>query len=490
MVMIKTEIEQKIVRMLYEQNAWWVTGAVSPDLSKPFKRRDFHILKNKLLEKEITAIIGPRQVGKTTLLYQLIENLLQEKKVNPKRVLYASFDYPYLSMLSKTPINDIFEVYSMQILHEPMQKLKEQIYIFFDEICKLEKWSSILKGWYDLKYPIKFIISDSSSTDILKGSSESLVGRINPNIVLSLKFIDALMYFERDFNFNQINWDLREAFQNSVATANPKIFYNSIKNILSVLIPLEGTIKMHLQKYLLKDGYPELLDIESLIICREKLRNYLTLAMYKDIMRIFGVRDPKALEELVTLLAGESSQRIEYSNLSNTLSIKRDTLVKYLNYLEWVFLISRAEFHSKSRALRIRKTKKIYLTNIGLRNVLAGTLDESLLRDNVELGKVVETVVHEHCKRLKFCLEPGPDPKLYYWKTPKGEEVDIILELARKLIPVEVKYRNEISNRELKGLHEFLDGHEKSFGIVITKDLLDLRGRIIYLPLWLFLLMC
>ena len=167
MVMIKTEAEQKIVRMLYEQNAWWVTGAVSPDLSKPFKRRDFHILKNKLLEKEITAIIGPRQVGKTTLLYQLIENLLQEKKVNPKRVLYASFDYPYLSMLSETPINDIFEVYSMQILREPMQKLKERIYIFFDEICKLEKWSSILKGWYDLKYQIKFIISASSSTDFL-----------------------------------------------------------------------------------------------------------------------------------------------------------------------------------------------------------------------------------------------------------------------------------------------------------------------------------
>ncbi len=488
--MIKAETEQKIVRMLYEQNAWWGTGRVSSELSKPFKRRDFHILKNKLLEKEITAIVGPRQVGKTTLLYQLIENLLQEKNVNPRRVLYASFDYPYLSTLSKTPVNDIFEVYSAQILHEPIQKLKERIYIFFDEICKLEKWSSILKGWYDLKYPIKFVISDSSSTDILKGSSEALVGRINPHIMLSLKFIDVLMYFEKNFDFNQISWNLRRAFQKSVAKTDPRIFYDSIKEIFQVLIPLEETIKMHLQKYLLKDGYPELLDIESLITCREKLRNYLTLTLYKDIMRIFGVRDPKALEELVTLLASGSSQRVEYSNLSGTLSIKRDTLLKYLNYLDSVFLISMAEFYSKSRALRIRKTRKIYLTNVGLRNVLTGTLDESLLRDSVELGKVVETVVHEHCKRLKFSLEPGVAPKIYYWRTSRGEEVDIILELARQLIPIEVKYRNEISSRELRGLHEFLNEHEKSFGVVITKDLLDLRGRIVYLPLWLFLLMC
>ena len=194
MVMISSEVEQKIIKILYDQNEWWSTQTVPDILSKPFRRGDFHVLKDKIFEKEILAIVGPRQIGKTTILYQLIEHLIKFKKVNPKRILYLSFDYPYLATITDTPINDIFEIYPTQILHESVKKLENPIYIFLDEICKLTNWSQLLKGWYDLKYPIKFVVSDSSSSDVLKGSSESLVGRINPYIMLSMKFIDVIRY--------------------------------------------------------------------------------------------------------------------------------------------------------------------------------------------------------------------------------------------------------------------------------------------------------
>ena len=202
------------------------------------------------------------------------------------------------------------------------------------------------------------------------------------------------------------------------------------------------------------------------------------------------MRDPRALEELVVLLADTSSQRVNYDSLSKTLSIKRDTLVKYLDYLESIFMISKAEFYAKSRASRIRKQKKIYLSNVGLRNALIGALNEDLLRDNSELGKVAEILVHEHSKRLKFNLEPVPKSESFYWKTTQGGEVDIIIELFRKPVPIESKYSNEIHKKDLKGLYQFLKEYEGSFDIVITKNRFDLRENIIYIPLWLFLLMC
>jgi hypothetical protein len=451
-------------------------------------------LNDKILEREITAIVGPRQIGKTTILYQLIEHLIKDKKVDPKRILYLSFDYPYLTTITEKPVNDIFEIYPTQILHEPVQKLNGTIYVFLDEICKLKDWSRILKGWHDLKYPINFVVSDSSIADVLKGNSESLVGRISPYTMLSMKFVDMVMYHGKDNNldrlFNKVNWNLRDAFRISIKRSDSKTFYNEIRDAYTTLVPYEDKLKIHLQEYLLKDGYPELLDIEALTSCAEKLRTYLNLTLYKDIVRIFGVRDPKALEELVTLLADTSSQHVNYDSLSKTLSIKSDTLKTYLNYLESTFITSRAEFYAKSRASRIRKQKKIYLSNVGLRNALIGALNEGLLRDNVELGKVAEILVHEHCKRLKFCLEPGFKPELFYWRTTQGEEVDIVIELFRKPVPIESKYSNDIRRRDLKGLYQFLKEYEESFGIVITKDRFDLRENIIYVPLWLFLLMC
>ena len=494
MVMISSEAGQKIIRILYDQNMWWSTQSVPNTLSKPFKRRDFYVLKDKILEKEITAVVGPRQIGKTTILYQLIEHLINDKKVDPRRILYLSFDYPYLTTITETPMNDIFEIYPTQILHEPLQELNDVIYVFLDEVCKLKDWSRILKGWYDLKYPITFVVSDSSVADVLKGSSESLVGRISPYTMLSMKFVDVVRYHEKNNNldrlFNTVNRNLRRSFSDSIKTSNSKTFYNEIKNAYTTLVPYEDKLKIYLQDYFLKDGYPELLDIEALTSCAEKLRTYLNLTIYKDVVRIFGVRDPKALEELVTLLADASPQRVNYDRLSKTLSIKRDTLIKYLNYLESIFMIYRAEFYSKSRASRIRKQKKIYLSNTGLRNALIGTLNEGLLSDNAELGKVAEMLVCEHCKRLKFCLEPVPEPESFYWKTSQGEEVDIIIELFRKPVAIESKYSNEIHKRDLKGLYQFLKEYEGSFGIVITKDRIDLRDNIIYMPLWLFLLMC
>ncbi|WP_456475053.1 ATP-binding protein [Candidatus Pyrohabitans sp.] len=490
---MQIDIEQKVIKLLHRQNPWWEKDRVPENLTKPFKRRDFYVIRDKRLsEGEITAIVGPRQVGKTTMIYQLIEHLIHEKKVNPKRILYVSFDYPYLTTIMDTPLNNILEVYSSQVLKEPISRLGDRIYVFLDEVCKLENWSSILKGWYDLKYPIKFIISDSSSANILQGSSESLAGRISVQIMLPLKFLDFLRYHmpEKDSIFKRANKTLRDAFIDSLRKSNPNLFYSALRESYLSLAPYEDEIKIHLQTYLLKDGYPGLLDIESLEECAEKLRTYLNLTLYKDIVRIFNLRDPRALEKLVVLIADLSSQRIDYSGLSSILGLKKDTLVKYLNYLESVFLLSRSEFYSRSRASRIKKAKKFYLSNVGLKNALVGALSESLLRDATELGKVVETLMDDHCRRLKFNLEPGSRAELFYWRTPQGKEVDIVFELFRTPVAIECKYRNEIRRGELGGIKQFLKEHGECVGIVITKDVLDFKGGIVFIPLWLFLIMC
>ncbi len=494
-MMVKMGNEQAVLGALYEQNPWWISGIVPEEFVKPiktlktpFKRRDFFTLKDKLAEKEITAIIGPRQVGKTTILYQLIDSLLQEKKVDPKRILYFSFDYPRLG--PGTSINEVLDAYATSVLREAFGDLRAPVYIFLDEVCRVDGWSRLLKGWYDLKYKMKFVVSHSSSSEVLRGASESLVGRIAPYVMLPLKFVDVVRFHQAEAGeaVNTLSLRARGALARAIRDGEVGRLFESLKEVRSALTPYEASLKALLQTYLLKDGYPGLLDEDSLRVCARKLKDYLSLTLYKDVVQIFGVRDPVVLEELVVLLASASSSLVEYSALSSTLSTKLDTIKNYIDYLEAVFLISRSEFYSKSRAARIRKQDKVYVSNIGLRNALLGQLEEALLGNHNMMGKVVETVVHEHCLRLHLYLA-GPPAKLFYWRTPRGE-VDIVMEVSQKPIPIEVTYLADIDKKKLRGIEEFMREHGSPFGILVTRDVFDLRGKMVCIPLWFFLLMC
>ncbi len=494
--MVDHNIEINLMRALNEQNSWWREGVPSEKFAKAFRRRDFYPLIREYNKKEVMAFVGQRQVGKTTVLYQIIEELIKNYNVNPKRIIYFSFDNPFIGLThskERNLINDILDVYSVNILKESFSSLKEPVYVFFDEICKYPHWSEILKGWYDLKHPIKFYISDSSCSDILKGSSESLAGRIKIQIMLSFKFIDFVKYkfgMPEAKILDFINLDLRAKLLEFIKGKDAVELFDFIKFIYLTLNPVENQIKTLMNEYLLKDGFPELFDIDSMDESRLKLQNYLSLTIQKDLMRIFEIRNPKALEELISLIAAESSQLFVYSNMAELLSITDDTLKEYLGYLESIFLISRSEFYSKSRASRIRKSDKIYLNNIGLRNVLLNKLNEDFFKDSADLGKVAESLVQDHVKRLKFCFELSSNPELSYWKSKNNHEVDIVVEIHKKPIPIEVKYRNKVSDSELKGIKNFISEGIGSYGFVITKDELDIRNNLVFIPLWLFLLIC
>jgi len=488
--------EQIVLRALYDQNPWWLEGNVPKELVKPlkdlktpFKRRDFFVLRDKLNEKEITAIVGPRQVGKTTTLYQLVDYLIKKKEVDPKRVFYFSFDHPLLP--PQLSLNRVLETYATAVLREPLRRLRAPVYVFLDEICRVKDWSRLLKGWYDLKCQIKFVVSHSSSSEILTGASESLVGRISPFLMMPLKFVDVVRFYEPEVGetINRVSLRMRRAVFRAIKVGNAWGLFSDLREMRRQLAPWETTIKALLRDYLLRDGYPGLLGTSSLKACARKLRDYLSLTLYKDVVQIFNIRDPRAIEELMILLADATSQLIEYSQLSETLGVKLDTLKSYLNYLEMVFLISRAEFYSKSRAKRIRKRNKAYVANVGLRNALLGELDESLLRDPAALGRVAETVVHEHCVRLGFNLSGG-SAKLFYWRDVQGREVDIIMEVGRRPVPIEVTLADELPTKKFQGLEEFMRIHRCPLGFVVTKEVLELRGAVVYVPLWMFLLVC
>jgi predicted AAA+ superfamily ATPase len=481
---------EQLLEALHMQNPWWAGKSVPAELTKPFRRRDFFFLRKRLADPQILAIYGPRQVGKTTVMYQLVAELMEAEKVEPRRVLFYSLDYPGTAGLSGEFLNQVLEAFSTSILKEPLERDRAPVYVFLDEVAKAEGWSRVLKGWQDLRLPLKFVVSDSSQSRLLGDAARDLVGRVDLQLMLPLKFSDFLAYRLKREDLGKSALDWREEFSGAVREGSPSKVLHAFERIAEHMAPMRRKAQIELERYFLLDGYPELLDCGDLPFAASRLRQYVDLTLYKDLVRLFEIRNPKALEDLVTLIAAESSKRMDYQTLSGTLRLKYETLKTYLDYLESVFLVTSSGFYTGSRAKRIRRPRKMYFRNCGLRNAILGELHESTLSQPERLGITAETVVFEHTLRLAFHLRGGAKPELGYWQDSSDREVDIVFDVGPRPLAIEVKFRASIRDSDIEAIRSFIEEHPKGMGLVVTRSTLERRGDIVLVPLWIFLLMC
>ena len=439
------------------QNAWWKTGHVNKARLGIIKRQEFKLLIQELTSKKINCLIGPRRAGKTTLMYGMIDYLINSG-IAERNILYISFDNPKIRLSLQKEFDEMMMEYSSLIIREPIDNLSNTAYIFLDEIHKLEDWGNILKYWHDVGLKIKFIVSGSSSLRILKGSGESLLGRIYFNLILPLTF--------SEYTGRQVEADLYN--------------FNEIKKAHDSLILEKQDLLIKLNDYILKGGFPEVFSMKDIEQVYDALKLYKTLTINRDILDLKDIKEPRTLSDLADLLSDFMSQRINYSRFAKVLNIKVDTVKSYMSYLEECFIIYTAYMYSKKQVISTRKEKKLFFVDCGLRNSL-------LLKeiDELEKTKIVENLVFSHVLSLK---KRDLFPKIFYWMDKVKNEVDIVFTLDGKIIPIEVKYTNEIVRKDIKGLIKFC-GIFKTQGIVITKDLLKKEENIIYIPAWIFLLM-
>ncbi len=440
------------------QNPWWKTGRVEPERSGDFKRELFEKLTEGLKNNKVTSIIGPRRTGKTILIHQLIQNLL-DKQVDPERIIYLQLDNP--PILHENLISELMD-FTANLITEPLDELKMPVYIFLDEVHKLERWSEQVKHWQDLNLKIKFIVSGSSAFRILKGSGESLLGRIDHNILLPLSFREFLRV-KYDLDVKPLDLEAK-----------------SIKRGYHRLVPHQQKIKIALRDYLHRGGYPALIN-ENLEDVLQTLLEYKDLSLQRDIFELEEVRDTKTLNELVFILANLIGNRLSYNKLGSILLARVNTVKRYLSLLEDIYLVKESIVYGKPYS-SVRQERKILFVDTGFVNALTMTYE---LKD---LSNLVEDSV---CAAVyRKTLETEINPMQFYWVN--GEEVDSVLNLKGNLIPLEVKYTNNINMKDLKGMTKFMDKFKIKKGIVVTKDLLEERKKdekeITLIPAWLFLL--
>jgi uncharacterized protein len=487
--------EQKLIGALASINGWWNGAEVSSRIKKANTRRKiFYDLFNNCLEdeKNITCISGPRQVGKTTLMGQLIEAQINEKKIDQKRIIYLPLDNEFLLLNSDNILIDSINVYLELIIGESLPNLKEKVYIYLDEVQSLDKWDKQLKSYIDSYPNIKFIISGSSQTKLHNDASESLVGRIQFRVVLPFKFREFLEFtmgeeFPAELKFATVN--LRDSLKKSIAQNDPRELYKRISSLNLSLGDKIHKIKKQLEIYLIKGGYPGALEFgENYDKALERIKTDLELTVFKDIHKIFKTRNSEDLMTLLTLVASSSGQKVNYSRLASSIGIDRRVVADYLSYTKLLYMTSESPFYQTSKYRQAEKMNKIYLVDTGQRNALVGKMNGDLMNE-CEAGLIIQTAVYNHASRLKFCLTGHSEHETYYWEN-QGKEVDVVIDLPLFVLPIESKSKN--TNGAEASIKKFIDENKKktSWGMVINNDELKLNENVLYVPLWAFLFMC
>ena len=365
------------------------------------KRDIFNRVIDHLKEKEMTVIVGPRQVGKTTLLGQMKDYLIDQKQVDPNSLFYFNLDLTKdLSLFSKQEniINFI----------KGRKKDDERIYLFIDEVQRIKNAGIFLKGIYDLDLGVKFILTGSSSLEIKSKIQEALTGRKKFFKLMPLTLSEYANY------------------------KNPQTF-KIIKKTKTIseydFIEWEKIVN----NFTVFGGYPRVAIEENIDKKVELIEELYNSYLEKDIINFLRIKNAISFNKLVSLLAAQTGKLLNINQLAADTALEYNTLNHFLDILENTFFITLIKQFFTNFKKELVKMPKIYFLDNGIRNFALSRFDN--LEERVDKGELFENLIaNELLKMIKL------PHSLHYWRSLQKAEVDFVIRKGNgEIIPIEVK---------------------------------------------------
>lgn len=387
-------------------------------------------IKPFLKEREILAITGPRQSGKTTLLVHL-------KKYFKKAKLINFEDEKLVEFFEEDP-EAFYQLYG-----------KQHDCLLLDEFQYIKKGGRKLKLLFDNYPQTKFIISGSSSLDLISKTSKYLVGRMLTFPLFPLSFTEFLKFKDKNLFKNSFFPYAREV-ERIYSFKNPQ-------KKLSIHSFIAEKIYIILQEFITFGGYPKIAVSEKLFIKKKLLAGIINTYFLKEIKDLLALATSKQLKTLLKALALQIGNMINYHELSNLSNFNFLGLKKHLSILEETFIANRISPYFTNKRSELVKTPKVYFFDLGLRNALLD--DFSKIEERVDKGAILENFVFTQLLKKEVNVK--------YWRTKFGGEVDFVIEKGRKVLPIEVKsFFPEFKIG--KSLLSFIERYNPSQAIIFT----------------------
>jgi uncharacterized protein len=484
-------LSAEAVAVLRDLNPWWESPRTVRPTPPAYRRPLIREMVQRLRPTKglIEVVRGPRQVGKTTGLYQIVEDFLRTDVV-PTDILFIRFD---LEVLREEPaaLRNILRWYVDNVRKRPLDKGPASC-ILLDEVHKLKRWDEEIKHVGDT-FPMRMLLTGSSSVLVARGGRESLAGRVFTTELPPFSFREVLDC-----------WHPKLAGSLPPAIRFGNVFEGALEKSWRELESLRAQQKLAmrrvLERYFTRGGYPRLYSGE---VDDDRWADYLTQTVFEnvlgaDIPDLFPVKSPGLLRFIYLQVARLTGQEIKQNQLTDMaiksgLSANQPTVGQYLHYLADALLIREFRRYPLAKKSSARVPAKITVSDLGVRNAVFRSSPSLWESDPTVLGPLVETlvqsVVRDNNLQVHF-FRDYEDPKN---RRSPVREVDFVAERADgTVIPIEVKFRNRIDEEDLAGIRLFMERfHDRCpSGIVVTRELSqwDHKRKVLFVPLQYFLL--
>ncbi len=418
-------------------NDWWVGKSFDTGIIRDKYLSD---ISEFLSAREIIIVEGVRRSGKSTILHQMIQKILEHTDKN--NVCYINVDDSRFGQ-------DLEQIYESYL---ELSNPKGTVYFFIDEIQNIPLWEKWIKSKYDKDKKIKFIISGSTSSLLGTEYARLLSGRYFRISVMPLSFQELL-------SFSGIS------FSDEVS---------QIKN--------KTAIKRSLSEYLEFGGFPEVVLEKSGNIKKERLKAYFESILLKDVILKNDVRNSEKIKDMAYYFLSNVTSEYNYNRLAKILDISTLTAEAYFSFLRESFLIDSTSIYSYRVKEQIQHPRKIYCIDNGIRNAISFRFMENI-------GQLYENTVFAELKRQK--------KEVYYWKDKSStRQIDFVIKEGLKIKEaIQVSYsidNPQILAREFKGMVLGMEEFGLKVGTIITEDCEKEEQigskKIIFIPLWKWIL--
>lgn len=459
---------EQILKRMVVDNPWWSTGRIFDDFAAMTPRlflNPFVELLTSLPRGRSIILLGPRRVGKTVMMFHAIRRLL-EAGVEPRKILYLTVDAPLYSGMA------LEEMVDKALEAAKMQDVQGEYYVFFDEIQYLKDWENHLKVLCDSRRNVHFVASGSAAAALKMKSMESGAGRFTHFSLPPLLFCEYLSMLGASGLVvpSVVEWfGQREQGYDVVDIAQ---------------------LNARFVEYINFGGYPEV--VTSMQLRRDPGRyikeDIIDKVLLKDLPGLYGIGDTRDLYRLFIHIVYRSGEEFSYEDLSKESGIRKETIRKYIDYLESAFLIKVLhKVDENARRFQRVTTFKIYVTNP---SVFAAVFLPVTSAD-AAFCHLVETAIFSQFGSA------GLD-ELYYGNWKKGRiagEVDLVrldMITQKPVRALEVKWSDRYfaAPGELKSLMSFMQTNALDRAVVTTIQEVGTRevgcGMLQYVPAALY----
>ena len=366
------------------------------------KRKIEAEIKKYLHTREILALVGPRQSGKTTVLDKIFREIEKKKEV---KCTFISFEDRDALKLFDEDIKNFAETY-----------VKTNDFLFIDEFQYAKDGGKNLKYLFDA-FDTKIIISGSSAVDLTIKVLKFLVGRV---FILEMQPFDFEEFLlAKDENYHRVYLDNKIDFLGDGGNSVDKLTISQKK-----------VLRDYFEEYVIWGGYPRVVLAKNRNEKEIVLKNIYNTYFLREVQTMIDIADDHQLEKIIKLLGLQIGNLVEYDNLSHDAGISFVTIKKYINFLEKTYICKLVKPFYKNKRKEIVKIPKVFFFDTGLRNVVVN--DFRLFNDRIDAGELLENAVWMQLNRQ------GIDTQ--YWRDKSKNEVDFILDMSHQgIVAIEIK---------------------------------------------------